>query len=88
MSCPTCDHALQTLGYGHYGWAWCPRCGSLMVREADVISCVTPPALVDRVRRLRDLGVAGDGLTAEEVGLWRRLGILEAIATPAGRGGR
>ena len=83
MSCPNCDHTMHRLGCQItecLGSFWCPRCGTL-----NTEGTVSVPALVDRVRRYRDLENEGRGLLPFSLQLWHRLGIWEAIALPANR---
>lgn len=71
MSCPTCDHTMQSIRTGF----WCPRCGTLTM-GGDIEA----PSLV---QRCREFGVTLhnddlDYLQAE----WQRLGIAETIDLP------
>jgi len=81
MSCPTCDHTMQGIGYGMFH---CPRCGTLTNCPTD--GHVSVPALVERcrafggglVREPRDVHTGKevfDGLKR----MWHALGIVEAI---------
>lgn len=76
MSCPTCDHTMQGIGYG---MSHCPRCGTLVGCHAD--GSVTVPALVGRCRKF------GDTLGPAWSALWHRLGIRESINKPEDRAG-
>jgi hypothetical protein len=75
MSCPTCGHTMQGIGYGMFH---CPRCGTVQSAEGTV----TVPALVERCRKLPDQ-MRFMPLAFSEA--WYRLGIEEAINTPENR---
>ena len=46
MSCPICDHTMQTLDFGIY---WCSRCGTVTDMHSTPL-CV--PSIVERARAL------------------------------------
>lgn len=78
MSCPTCDHSMQGIGYGAF---WCPRCGTLKASDDSVSS----PALVERCRKYHDLVDGGRGMVPFNENLWRKLGVADSIALPERR---
>lgn len=74
MSCPTCDHTMQSLMGIRLGF-WCPRCGTIL----EPCGQISAPALVQRCRNF-----------ASQLGppwfqLWVMLGIEESILTPGVR---
>ena len=72
MACSQCDHTMQAIADFVF---WCPRCGTLKIREQ-----VEPTLLVQRVIEFAGL------LTDEHEDLtdaFERLGILESITLEA-----
>lgn len=85
MSCPTCDHTLEGIGYGMFH---CPRCGTL--KGCPNADAVFVPALVERCRNFMthmtdEEGplTAGQRLTFRQE--WHRLGVNESTNTPENR---
>lgn len=72
MSCPTCDHTMQSVANGVH---WCPRCGTLRT-SGDTWEA---PKLVDRCRAYRA------GATLPWKNLWITGGIEESIFLPRDR---
>lgn len=85
MPCPTCSHTMQNIGATDARVFWCARCGTLMTVHADGYIATTVPALVERVRDLRDTMKERVGFSAWDQATWHRLGILEAIYRPEER---
>lgn len=86
MSCPTCDHTMQSLGGGgDDAWFWCPRCGTLLRRSliGDGVSCEAP----DLVGRLRAYARNFSDIWKQSIQFkeWVRHGIAEAISKPEDR---
>ena len=81
MSCPTCDHTMQSLGITEDGlnsW-WCPRCGTLRQRSSE-----EPESFDDEVPQLvaRCREVAKAYLSIALINVWHQFGIGEAINKP------
>lgn len=79
MSCPTCSHTMDGIGYGMFH---CPRCGTLINCPTD--GAVHVPALVIRCRRF---GETIGGVCAEHAFRWKQLGVSESIDPPGQRHG-
>jgi tRNA(Ile2) C34 agmatinyltransferase TiaS len=77
MSCPTCSHTMQGVGYGVFH---CPRCGTMKGPIGEVVT----PALVERCREY-ERGALDMDTDPVAVSEWERLGIAESINTPANR---
>ncbi len=87
MSCPTCSHTMELIGYCDGGSAYhCPRCGTVKHTNnfGDGEPRVYVPKLVERCRVFsKALGNAtGKSLAVS----WQTLGISESIHTPEERG--
>lgn len=87
MACPTCGHTMQNLGVDSGPGPtrrvfWCPRCGTLREELSDGTGAQTSDEAPKLVGRCREFG---ETLGPAWFGLWRRLGILEAIHTPGDR---
>lgn len=74
MARPTCDHTMDSLGYG---WYHCPRCGT-----AKFADDVYVPKLVTRCREFEK---SLTGHCAVHMYEWHVLGIDESINVPSGR---
>lgn len=77
MSCPTCDHTMQSLGSNFY--FWCPRCGTLM--DANQGGGEAP----ELVKRCRHFRIACLDTQTRSRDTWRRMGIDESIYLPQER---
>jgi hypothetical protein len=91
MSCPTCDHTMESIGVTAEGlrYFWCPRCGTLRSKNGMAETGhdeITHPKLVDRCRgfvadfcsgELKDLNEVSHSLNYH--------GIEEAIHIPSER---
>ncbi len=85
MSCPTCDHTMEGLGYCDGGMIFhCERCGTVTHAVATSLgpNRVYVPRLVDRCRRYEDM-MRSERADAYQ---WRRIGIAESINVPGKRG--
>ena len=76
MACPTCSHAMASVGSGIFH---CGRCGTLIGCYSDGSAVV--PKLVERCREFS----AGWDENDPAAILWHRLGIAESINVPANR---
>lgn len=74
MSCPTCDHTMQSLRHEMF---WCPRCGTF---KHEVSGHIYVPKLVDRCRSF--IGCITD---RQFLSFWRECGLSESINLPADR---
>jgi DNA-directed RNA polymerase subunit RPC12/RpoP len=89
MNCPTCSHTLATIGYCGGGTVYhCERCGTVVHTQS--LSGGEPrvyaPKLVGRVRRLRELVLAGVAAGSGRIlDSMRTLGIDEATLLPEDR---
>jgi transcription elongation factor Elf1 len=85
MACPTCDHAVSSLGATdgviHYH---CPRCGTVVAHYLATPGAVSVyvPMLVDRCRKFE---AVVRGVDNGAVRRWHSYGIAESINVPAGR---
>lgn len=82
MSCPTCDHTMQTLFVDRErSIYWCPRCGTLrsvlFEHEDDSV-----PFLISRCREFQRNHLAEATINSHDYRAWRRLGIEESINVP------
>ena len=73
MSCPTCDHTMESVCDGVF---WCPRCGTL---KSALLRIGQTPKLVERCRKF------GETLGTSWGQLWVYLGIAEGINLPSER---
>jgi hypothetical protein len=81
MSCPTCDHTIESIGHN---WFHCPRCGTVVLKIPSRPDSVYVPKLVERCRQFEP------ALDTEEVSnrvarLWHTFGISESINLPEDR---
>jgi hypothetical protein len=87
MACPTCGETMKNLGGSPPAqrYFWCPRCGTLKRDDplsGDIFN--EAPKLVERCREFERTGF-GVNIADKIREAWRRLGIAEAINTPASR---
>ena len=83
MSCPNCEHTMQSLGHTsehNDHLFWCPRCGTISTYLREGMPNVSTPNLVIRCRLFAPK--LGNGLMAE---WWRSAGIEESIHPEANR---
>ena len=85
MACPTCSCTMQNLGVPEARFFWCPRCGTVSRLDPEGRRDDSRPALVERVRDLRETMREKVGFSAWDVATWHRLGITEAIHLPGER---
>lgn len=85
MACKTCDSTVQGLGVAGERMWWCARCGSLLREEEAGTVTTSVPALVERVKELRDTMVEKVGFHEWDRMTWHRLGLFEAIYLPGER---
>lgn len=95
MSCPTCSHTMNALGYFDGGTAYyCPRCGTM--RHANQFTDAPPevyvPKLVERCRAFEGGLIRPPRAVhmMEEVWgglrtMWKAIGIAESINKPEDR---
>jgi hypothetical protein len=83
MSCPTCDHTMESLGGGEALY-WCPRCGTL---KHGSYPFEAVPKLVSACRSFwTDCCIDLSDPSAQTVeNAWRNSGIHEAINKPEDR---
>lgn len=86
MSCPTCDHTMQSLGVDAQQakrFYWCPRCGTI---KTVITSCNDEiddcPKLVERCREYAESDCLLDKFARH---WWKTMGIAESINLPADR---
>lgn len=86
MACPTCDATMNQIFQGNgINTFWCPRCGSFIINPGSGEWVVYQPALIERIRGLKDEMAERVGFQEWDRQTWHRLGIFEAIYLPEER---
>lgn len=93
MSCPTCDHTMQSIGYCDGGTVWlCPRCGTVKHPQfnTEAEPRIYVPKLVERCREFAmEEYAAWDSEQHKGVvsppERWKTLGIAKSINKPEDR---
>ena len=89
MACPTCGHEMKLLAETQLSKVYyCFRCGTVQRHLLGIVEQIDAhvPALVGRCREFQDqLDFHFDSWGPEAEGVWKHLGIHEAINLPANR---
>lgn len=87
MSCPTCDHTMQSIGLDETTGIvrhWCPRCGT-MKSARNGHEYIESPKLVERCRHF-EIGLFDKDVNVDcLIDNWREDSISESINPPERR---